>query len=272
MNSLLGHPERLRDWLELPRLNAQSLIRWNIADGLCVGAQMSHQHAVPTVVIGVRGSVRIEGQHDIDLGPGDVLAIPPGCWHGHAPLRRNSLAFGLGFFGGLCDILLEAHDWSFHGFLPANVIRPYTDRIFNGEMEAVPLVLSLVTEQRLLPHPADHPAVERMFLALWKGMHHGITSEAVVNAAGIPRRTTYSLFSKAFNATPHHLLEELRLETTRALLQEGFSVSAAASRAGFPTRDALTRTWQRWFNNSPRSIIVKVPKNGRRQAVRTPIE
>lgn len=251
MNSLIGHPDRLRLWLGLPAMSVRALTRWRIADGARVNAIHAHQHAVPTLVISLRGMACVEGKQRLDLGPGDVLAIGTGCWHWHAPIKRDAVCFGLGFYRDICDVRLEGRDWCFHGFMSGAAIRCGVDRILAGDHGVVPQVLEQVIAGRLMPHPANHPAVERMFLALWQGMHLGVTAESVVKAAGIPRRTAFTLFRRAFGTTPRRMTEEFRLDIARALLEEGASVGNAATQVGFSTRDRLGRAWRRRMGDRP---------------------
>ena len=82
-DATMADPERMRMWAQLAAIADQGLAAvhvWNLHDGLEPGtAQPAHQHTVATMVLCLSGVVRVRGRRALDLAPGELLAIAPGC-------------------------------------------------------------------------------------------------------------------------------------------------------------------------------------------------
>jgi AraC-like DNA-binding protein len=263
-DSVMGDPQRLRMW-ELLRSVANEGIAnlriWRVSDGLPHPQPTpAHLHTMPTLLLGLEGTTRIEGAHPLDLGPGEVLLIPPGCWHNHVGHRPGGMSFGLGFLAGRCDVLFFTHEQTLWGAVPEQPYRDLMERLLACESDAqrLPLideVLAGVIQDRVNFVDWIQPGVLEMAAFLWNNLHRPIHADEIVEHADVGRTQAYALFKRFFGRTPKQELLAQRLDLARYLLRTGLSVTETAERTGFPNRAELTRAYRRRFGMAPTADV-----------------
>lgn len=265
--SFIGDPTRMRLWFKLHQAAAsiRGVHVWRAGDGGDPQGMRGHQHVVPTLSVCVDGVMRVQGAETIDLRPGEALAISPGCWHEHVKLRPGSVAFGLGFIAGRCDILLADHEEVSWGMINAQPFRALMDQLMAAATpeerdQIVGAICTQIFNEKASPIRWMHPAVQRMASALWKRLHTPITAADIVRAAatgpdGIGHSRAYQLFTAFFGATPKQVLLAQRLDLAAQLLIEGATVAEAATRCGFSSRADLTRAWRRRHGKPPTATV-----------------
>lgn len=78
--------------------------------------------------------------------------------------------------------------------------------------------------------------------------------EDISEKLALSTSTVHRLFKKYLAITPKKYLEEKKLSKSIAFMREGTSVSAAASRAGFPDASNFTRLFKRRFGMTPKKF------------------
>jgi AraC-like DNA-binding protein/quercetin dioxygenase-like cupin family protein len=215
-----------------------------------------HQHHIPTLVACLEGAVRIVRPDErLDLGAGDVLVVAPGVWHRHVPPRAGSVAFGLGFFGTISDVVFIDHDGLRTGGIPAQPARLLMERALAAAdaRAAVATVIDQVLAEHIQPLARfDHPAMGAMLAAMWGGLHRGVGADDLVRASGLGRSRAFQVFTDAYGMPPQRALEDARLGLAGGLLAAGVAVGETARRCGFADRRAFTRAWKRRHGTPPR--------------------
>ena len=262
---VLLDPERVAMWARFQELAAQgirTLHQWGPDDGLPFASPLpAHQHTVPTLTACLSGRVRIEGHTTIDLVPGDLLLIEPGCWHRHQPYRPGSTAFALGFLAGRCDMIFFEHAAQLWGAVPE---LPYLSLVANllaerHEAERLRLVdeiLRGVTRERVDFLDWLQPGMLAMAEWLWQHLHLRVDVDAVVARSELGRTAGFRLFKEFFGRTPKQEMLAQRVALARHLLQRGVSVSAAAWRSGFATRAEMSRSFRRRLGHAPSAVAM----------------
>jgi AraC-like DNA-binding protein len=257
---VLIDPDRLAMWERLREIcvtGIRSFRRLAPGDGLDAPARLpAHQHAVPTLVLGLSGVVRVGARTAIDLLPGDLLLIEPGTWHDHPAHKPGTTSFGLGFLAGRCDVLFFDHQQTLWGAVPP---QPYHDLLTalmetGREAERLRLVddlLGQLATQRIGFVDWRRPEVLMMAAWLWNHLHEPFDVDEMVERSGLGRTIGYRLFKDFFGRSPKQELLANRVAIARHLLRRGFSVTEAARRSGFPTRAELTRAFKRIVQHAP---------------------
>lgn len=206
--------------------------------------------------------MRVRGKTDIDLSPGDVLVVEPGCWHEHLPHRPGCSSFGLGFLAGKCDILFFDDTEVLWGSVH---IQPYCDFMeqmlatqdgppggrVGARLTLIDQILAQVIQDRSTFVDWLHPGVLQMAAHLWNHLHEPISADDIIARSGMGRTSSYEMFRSFFGRTPQQELLFQRLDLARHLIRRGMSVTDAARRSGFPNRAELTRAYRRRFGHPP---------------------
>ena len=103
--------------------------------------------------------------------------------------------------------------------------------------QKVPEVFSEIAE-RMRSHPErDYPL------------------DKLVAETGVSKVSFISLFKAAHGLTPHAYLLHCRIEESKRILEDGFSVKAIADRFGFRTTQHFSRTFKNFVGITPRKWI-----------------
>jgi AraC-like DNA-binding protein len=258
-DATMADPERMRMWARLAAIADHGLAgvhAWGLADGCEPGAAPpAHQHTVATMVLCLSGVVRVVGRRALDLKPGEMLVIAPGCWHDHIAHRPGSTACGLGLLAGKSDVLFFDHQQVLWGAVPAE---PYQGLLLGllagGEAERLRLADELLTglvRERIHYVDWSEPSVLRMAAHLWNHLHQPITADDVVAQSQLGRSQSFVRFKDFFGRSPKQELEAQRLALARHLLRARLPVAEVAKRCGFPTRGHFTRSFRRCFATTP---------------------
>lgn len=263
---VMGEPRRLALWqrlMDVAKEGIGQLHYWCVEDGMPVGSPgPAHQHTMPTLALALSGTVRVRGKTDIDLSPGDVLVVEPGCWHEHLPHRPGCSSFGLGFLAGKCDILFFDDTEVLWGSVH---IQPYCDFMeqmlatqdgppggrVGARLTLIDQILAQVIQDRSTFVDWLHPGVLQMAAHLWNHLHEPISADDIIARSGMGRTSSYEMFRSFFGRTPQQELLFQRLDLARHLIRRGMSVTDAARRSGFPNRAELTRAYRRRFGHPP---------------------
>lgn len=268
VRAVMGEPRRIALWqrlMDVAKNGIGQLHYWCVEDGMAVPPPgPEHQHTMPTLILGLSGTVRIQGRNDLDLSPGDVLVIEPGCWHRHMPHKPGCSSFGLGFLAGKCDILFfddteelwgSVHEQPYRDLMERMLVTqdgPPTGRIA-ARLTLIDQILSQVIADRTTFVDWLHPGVLAMAAHLWNHLHEPIRADDIIAKSGLGRTSSYEMFRSFFGRTPQQELLSQRLDLAKHLLRRGHSVTDAAARSGFPNRAELTRAYRRRFGHPPSS-------------------
>lgn len=204
----------------------------------------SEQHPTVTLVLALRGVVRVEGATALDLHPGDALVLHAGAWHRHHPLRPGSVCFRQGFITGRSDWHLAGHDLLGMAGIPTEPSRTLLERLSaqtGAEDRRATLgeLVHAVIHERTTPISLGHPALLRMELALYHTLHLERPCRRVVQASGLSRAQAYRLAREHWGVGLSGFHRSLQLALARDLLAHGLDSGEAAHRAGFPSAQAL---------------------------------
>lgn len=256
----LVDPELVNLWHLLQEVAAngiRSFKHWQPAQGMPFApATPAHQHTMPTLALGLSGAVRIQGAQAIDLLPGDLLLIEPGCWHDHLPHKPGCASFGLGFLAGRCDILFFGPQRTLWGCVPEQPYRQIVTGLMADPSEAQRLqlvddLLAQVRRDRIELVDWIAPGVLAMAAHLWNHLHEPVEAEDIVHLSGLGRTAAYDRFKAFFGRSPKQELLTQRLDLAKHLLHRGFSVTESARRCGFATRADLTRAFRKHLGHPP---------------------
>lgn len=220
------------------------------------GHREAHLHSVPTLVVCLAGMVRITSVHgDIDLTAGHCLAIAPGAWHHHTPVRPGSVGFGQGLMEPCSDAEFYDDDQLSLLRLPLEPSRTLLRRLVAEpdpalRCAAAARLLGELFGQTAVPGTMA-PALRRMTAFIWGNLHRPATAADVLAASGISPRQAYRVFKDHFGQTPKQVLLHAHLQLAEEFLKEGYTVGAAATASGFNGRADLTRAWRRAHGAPP---------------------
>lgn len=249
--------ERLADLLSLWSALAAAEHRPGRVRRLAAGAGMASEgwrHPEPTAVVALAGVVRIEapGSPPCDLRPGDLLAIPAGAAHRHAPLRGGAIDLQLGFEFGWCDFLLRAAGGAtLVATMPRQPAETLVGRLLEGDAAARAGLLALILARPLAGVQPLPPAALRMRDHL---RNHGLApigAADLARASGLRPSRAWQLFRASFGCTPRQALERRRCAIAARLLAEGMGVDAAGRRCGYRDRGTFTRAFRRVHGRPP---------------------
>lgn len=257
---VLTDARRVAMWQSLTRAadgGVTTVHHWGLADGLPLDTPPpAQQHSMPTLILALSGVVRVTGRVALDLHPGELLVIEPGCWHDHAPHKPGSTSFGLGFLAGQTDVLFFDHEQVLWGAVPE---APYRDLLatlveatsIGDRLELADRILQQVVSDRVRYVDWIEPGVLAMAAHLWNHLHQRIEANDIITHAGMGRTQAYNLFKAFFHRSPKQELLAQRLELARWLLHRRLSVTETANRCGFRDRADLTRAWRRAYGAPP---------------------
>lgn len=242
MARVLLDPDRLTlltRFQDFTQHGVRTFHQWRPQDGMEFGLPVPvHQHTVPTLVVCLAGQVRVAGARDLDLGPGDLLLIEPGCWHAHQPLKAGSMSFAMGFLAGRCDLMFGDHQHMLWGAVAEQPYRNLIDALMDVPAEAERLrlvdeVLSIVAHERITNVDWIQPGVHQMAVWLWRHLHERVDSRTIMQRGGFSRTTGFRLFKQFFGHSPKEELLLQRTALARHLLRRGFTIAECARRSGF---------------------------------------
>lgn len=216
-------------------------------------------HAVPTLVLVLRGAMRLEGPgRRCDLGPGQALLLEPACQHRHGAMHRSAVVFSLGVLPAWCDLNLRLEDGrSWVGRLP---LHPTSDLLETALLATAGEerrhctceVLRQVLDERLDELDFEQGDLWPMIGVLWgRCTDPTLTTADLVVASGMSRASAYRRFRAGYGTSPAEAIAATRLALARWLLRRGVGVAEAARRAGFPSRATFTRAWRRRYGVPP---------------------
>jgi AraC-like DNA-binding protein len=219
-------------------------------------SQPSHQHAVPTLIACLAGSVPVVGRIAVDLQPGDILLIEPGCWHHQPRMRSGTIGFGLGFIAGRCDVVFFTHARKFWGTIAE---QPYADLLTGlmsepvvaERLRAIDEIVAGVAQERINFLDWIHPAVLEMAEYLWRHLHLRVAIDHVVAHGALSRTSGFRLFKGFFGRTPKQELLASRCALATHLLTRGFSLRDAAARSGFTSHTEMARAFRSHLGLTP---------------------
>lgn len=238
---VLFDPARAQLWERfflLTRQGVTAFHQWTPAEGLACGAAApAHQHTMPTLMLCLSGHLRVIGQQTLDLGPGGLLLIEPGCWHEHAPVRPGTSYFALGFLAGRCDMKFCDEQHQLWGAVPEEPCRQLMEALMfapdAGErLRLVDEILSGIAEQPISGVDWLQPGVHGMARWLWLHLHERVDGRAMLAHAGLSRSTGFRLFQRFFGHSPRRELMAQRAELAHHLVRRGFLLGDVARRCG----------------------------------------
>jgi hypothetical protein len=250
-SGILLDPGTLTLWMLFQRFataGIRTLVQWSAQDGLAFPAEHpAHQHAVPTIIACLAGSIQVDGRRRLDLLPGDLLLIEPGCWHHQHRTRPGSSGFGIGFIAGWCDVVFFDSAEKRWGKVREQPYRGLADALMDEPLAAERLrladeILAGLTSERIDVLDWIEPAVMAMAEYLWRHLHLRLDVDAMLAASRLRRTAGYRLFKEFFHRSPKQELIGQRLALARHLLGRGFAPADAARRSGFAKCAEMARS------------------------------
>lgn len=105
-----------------------------------------------------------------------------------------------------------------------------------------------------------------------ENLHQALTVEALAARVALSPRQFARAFRDAAGTTPARMLERMRVEAARRMLETGSSVSAAATLCGFQADETLRRAFLRQVGVPPGDYRDRFRVAGRAAAIATPTE
>ena len=250
MYRVLFDPARASLWerfFTLAREGVKRFHQWTPGDGLAFGAAApGHQHTMPTLMLCLGGQLRVVGRQTLDLGPGDLLLIEPGCWHQHPALRPGTSYFALGFLAGRCDMKFCDGENQLWGAVPEQPCRQQMEALMfapdDGErLRLVDDLLGGIAEQPIAGVDWLQPGVHGMAKWLWLHLHERVDGRAMLAHAGLSRSTGFRLFQRFFGHSPRRELMAQRAELAGHLVRRGFMLGDVARRCGLSGASEVRR-------------------------------
>jgi AraC-like DNA-binding protein len=260
-------PARIAVWERLADVaehGVAQLVQWGPADGLPHPAERpSHQHTMPTLTICLRGQVRVIGREMIDLKPGDVLVIEPGCWHRHLATRSGAIAFSLGFIADRCDLIFNEEEVEQWGAIPGQPYRTLLTTLIDEDRPAERLRLIDEMLHGIIAERVDAIDWRRRELLdmarfLWWHLHEHLDVDHLIQRSGLGRTLAFSLFKSLFGRSPKQEILAQRVDLARHLIHRGYSVGDAAHRSGFASRAALSQAFLSRLGHAPSQVIPRI--------------
>lgn len=239
MRRVLFDPGQAGLWerfTELARQGVRIFHHWCPEDGLGFAATDAHQHSMPTLMVCLEGQLRVIGRQVVDLAPGDLLLIEPGCWHAHPPLRPGTSQFVMGFLAGRCDMKFCDLERVLWGVVPEEPNRQLMEALMfatsmGEQLRLVDEILVGIADQPI----ADvdwQPGVQGMARWLWHHLHERVDGRAMLAHAGVSRSTGFRLFQRFFGHSPRRELMVQRADLAEHLTRRGFVAGDVAKRCG----------------------------------------
>lgn len=250
-NAIMLDPGTLALWEHFRHFVAagvRTLVQWGPQDGVPFPPrQPAHQHAVPTIIACLAGTIVVHGRARLDLQPGDLLLIEPGCWHHQLPVRPGSASLCVGFLAGWCDVVFFAQSEKLWGKVPEQpyrrLVEELLDETFPAErLRLVDEILHGIALERIDFLDWIQPEVNAMAEYLWRNLHQRLDVDAMVASSALGRTAGYRLFKEFFHRSPKQELISQRIALAGHLLKRGFAPAEAACRSGFATRMELARS------------------------------
>jgi AraC-like DNA-binding protein len=242
------------------------LHQWGPRDGMDFPApQPSHQHSVPTLIACLAGSIPVVGRNRIDLMPGDLLLVEPGCWHHQPVLPTGAISFGMGFIADWCDVTFLDDREKLWGRIQLEPYRSLVDGLMaesdqSKRLQCVDQILGGIANQRIAHIDWIHPAVPSMAEYLWRHLHLRLDVDAMVASSSLGRTTGFRLFKEFFGRPPKQEIIAQRLALAAHLYSRGYTPAEVARRSGFTSCTDLSRSFRTHAGScppSPRDAIDK---------------
>lgn len=224
----------------------------------------AHLHDVPTITACVTGIVRVRHAHGfVDLKPGESLAIAPGAWHQHDPLRIGCSLYGHGLSRTFSDVQFRDSKRNWTILLPREPSRSLLTHLINETNPGLRIVLveKLVAQslESTSSPMQEQTAIARMDHFMWKNLHRPIAAKQILAASGLGERHAHRLFLSFYGTTPKRYILAAHLALAAQFLHEGASVSEAAICSGFINRTHLTRAWRQAYGQPPSQWTPRIP-------------
>lgn len=209
-----------------------------------------HEHAVPTVVVCLSGTTRVQhAQGALDLAAGEAAVVAPGAWHAHDPLRTGSVVYAQGLVGQRSDLMLVTPTQRWWAVIPAEPSALLLTRALaaGDERARVAHVRELLTQ-------VVHESVQALRMTscqqamagfLWSRFTEPIRARDILRVSGRSRARAYAQFCACFGEPPLRALTRARLDLARHLRAEGFPADEISRRCGLERVPRLTRLERR---------------------------
>lgn len=217
-----------------------------------------HRHITATMVTCLRGVFRMRCHGgDIDLAPGDMVVVAPGAWHGHCPVRGDSIVWAQGVLPHGSDLVFSDGHTQRLVVIPAEPSASILAELIGEADSGLRCILAtrLAGEVVLAgdpQRPDPTPDQARMVRFLWRNVHRPVTVSDVLDASGLCQRQAQRRFIAYFGRGPKQEMTAMRLVLARRLRDEGASIAEAAVASGFSDRAALARAWRAAYGCVPR--------------------
>jgi AraC-like DNA-binding protein len=234
--------------------------RWDVAGhGPDADQDGLEQHPTTTLVLCLAGTLRIEdGRQRCDLAVGDALAVRPGAWHRHAPLRPGALAYRQGVIAGRSDFFLESAQLRVIAAWPEQPARRLLEAVGDAADETVRVrrlreLLRHLRQEAVEPLPEGHAACLAMEYALWENLHRRDVALRIQRASGLARAQAYRVFRAHWGAGIATVVRRERMLLARSLLEAGLPVAEASRRCGIADRRTFARLYRGRCGVAPRT-------------------
>ena len=221
-------------------------------------ADWGDTHTVPTLVACLEGVARISlPRRVIDLHPGTIALIAPGCSHRHEALRAGSAILAMGFMLRRADIELTTAQRTWWLAIPEQPIRRLIEQACHSpastHLRLVREALAGLVDESARPLAPMPGAEQRMWNYLHRTQQAPTSAAEVLRQSGLGPTQAHRLFRTWFGETPYRMLNCQRLEYARHLLASGTAVGLVASTCGFRTRRQFTAAFRLATGKPPSS-------------------
>lgn len=212
------------------------------------------------------------GIGQVEAEQGDAIMVNPGEIHDGAPLGKQPRSWQMIYF----DPVFFTTAMENEGIASFEVIRPVArDRHLVQHFDSLLLALThpmadiLRCEERitallgylsyrhttLKPRESGLPSVIAAKRQIDEAPEQRLTLAALARTCGLSRYQFLRAFHSTFGITPHAYLVQKRIQSARALLLRGVTLTDAAAQTGFADQSHLTRCFTRQYGISPGRYI-----------------
>lgn len=178
-----------------------------------------------------------------------------GLIEGMVPLyNRRNIYLGAIVFGQLRD---PAHSpdgkWSAALNQRYDGLPAYTVEKARDVGHLLKCVSESIIDQELI-HYSNKPWVDKIESYIEKNLHKKITTDQLAEEVGRSASFIAHHFATEFGKTPRQFILKRRMEEAKILLENGASVQATAARLGFYDAFHFSKTFKRFWKQSPSAV------------------